>query len=217
MKEYITALRQACKIVDVPGTPRSLRLEDVQTLDDRVRLSWSFVDPEVLPGDHRSPERRLHGWLDLAPASGVPIERAREWWAAAQLAAARRYALQIDADWTPGEPYVRRVWSRDEAWHALLGYLRTQGRVLVESDQIRVVSGPEEIIYRIDAEEWAAHLTEPDAAEEPAGTDIVPVGTRLVDGLPLWAVDELSEAVGAWGPVVGLRNGRIVGLRSRDY
>ena len=100
VKEYITALRQVCEIVDVPGTPRSLRLEDVQTVDDRVRLSWSFVDPEVLPGDHRSHERRPHGWLDLGPASGVPIERAREWWAEAQLAAARRYALQIDADWS---------------------------------------------------------------------------------------------------------------------
>ena len=109
------------------------------------------------------------------------------------------------------------MWSRDEAWHALLGHLRTQGRVLVESDEIRVVSGTEEIIYRIDAEEWAAHLTEPEAAEEPEGTEIVPVATRLVDGLPLWAVDELSEAVGAWGPVVGLRNGRIVGLRAGDY
>ena len=109
------------------------------------------------------------------------------------------------------------MWSRDEAWPALLGHLRMQGRVLVESDEIRVVSGTEEITYRIDAEEWAAHLTEPEVAEEPEGTEIVPVATRLVDGLPLWAVDELSEAVGAWGPVVGLRNGRIVGLPSRDH
>lgn len=217
MKRYITALRQACEIVDVPGTPRSLRLDDVQTVDDRVRLSWSFLDPEVLPGDHGSHERRLQGWLDVGPTSGDPIERAREWWAEAQLAAARRYALQIDADWHPGEPYVRREWARDEAWHALLSHLGTQGRVHVESDEIRVVSGTEETVYRIEPEDWAAHLTEPEAAGEPEETEIVPVAVRMVDGLPLWAVDELSEAVGAWGPVVGLRNGRIVGLRSRDY
>ena len=47
----------------------------------------------------------------------------------------------------------------------------------------------------------AAHPTEalggPEAAEEPLDTEIVPVATRLVDGLPPWAVDELFEAVGA--------------------
>jgi hypothetical protein len=34
----------------------------------------------------------------------------------------------------------------------------------------------------------------------------------LVNGLPLWAVDELDEMEGAHGPAVGLLNGRLVGL-----
>ena len=63
-----------------------------------------------------------------------------------------------------------------------------------------MVSGTEETVYRIDAEEWAAHRTDPEAAEDPEGAEIVPVATRLVAGLPLWAVDELSEAVGACVP-----------------
>lgn len=216
MRRYLAAVRRASRVIDVPGTPRSLRLDDAVPVGDGVRLSWSFVDPEVLPHDRPPHGRRIRGELEVRATQGVPEEVARTWWAAAQLAAARRYKLQIDADWLPGEPFVRRVWTSEEAWQALLAHLGSHGAVVrVEDGEIRVGDGPEETIYRIDPDEWAEYLTDPETAEAPGDADIVPVAGPLVDGLPLWAVDELDEAAGAWGPLVGLVDGRIVGLRAR--
>src|SRR3954447_5637761 len=59
---------------------------------------------------------------------------------------------------------------------------------------------------------WAAFLTDPEVTEEDVDSEIVRVGTPLADGLPRWAADELAEAAGARGPVVGLVEGRLVGL-----
>jgi hypothetical protein len=216
VNRYAAALRRAAEVIDVPGTPRSLRLDNLEVSGDRVRLWWSFIDPEVLPGDREPHRRRIRGELEVAMERGRPAEVATSWWAEAQLAAGRRYALQIDADWEPGEPYVRRVWSTDEAWQALLSHLGGYGaEVRVDDGTVRVVQAGEETVYVIDPEEWAAFLTDPEAID-PDGSEIVPVATPLVDGLPLWAADELAEAAGAWGPVVGLVGGRLVGLDLRD-
>ncbi len=216
MKRQLAAVRRASEVVDVPGTPRSLRLDNAEAVADGIRLRWSFVDPEVLPGDRGPHGRRIRGELEVRPSQGFQDEVARGWWAEAQLAAARRYKQQIDADWSPGEPYVRRIWTTEEAWQALLTHLGRYGaEVHVDDDGIRVVQGTEQTIYRIDPAEWAAYLTGPEVTEAADDSDIVPVGTPLVDGLPLWAVDELSEAAGAWGPVVGLVEGRLVGLQMR--
>lgn len=211
----MAALRRASTVVDVPGTPRSVRLDNVEVVSDHVRLSWSFVDPEVLPDDPQPHTRRIRGELEVAMAQGLPAELARSWWTEVQLAAGRRYASQIDADWEPGHPYVRRVWNTDEAWEALLTHLGRYGaEVRVDGGEIRVVNGADETTYRIDPDEWATFLTRPETADSPGDSEIVPVGPPLVDGLPLWAVDELNEAAGAWGPVVGLVNGRLVGLET---
>jgi len=204
-------------MIDVPGTPRSLRLDDAEAVADGIRLRWSFADPDVLPGDREPHGRRIRGELEVRLSEGVQGEAARSWWAEAQLTAARRYKQQIDADWSPGEPYVRRIWATEEAWQALLTHLGSYGaEVHVEDGEIRVVRGTEETIYRIDPVEWAAYLTGPEATEAADDSDIVPVGTPLADGLPLWVVDELFEAAGAWGPVVGLVDARLVGLQVRD-
>jgi hypothetical protein len=218
VKRYLAAVRRASRVVDVPGAPRSLRLDDAAPVGQGVRLRWSFVDPEVLPHERPPHGRRIRGDLEVRVAQGVPEEVARTWWAEAQLAAARRYKLQVDADWLPGEPFVRRVWTTEEAWQALLAHLGSYGAVVrVEGREIRVRDGPGETVYRIDPDEWAQYLTDPEIAEEPGDTDIVPAANPLVDGLPLWAVDELDEAAGAWGPVIGLVDGEIVGLRARDH
>lgn len=217
MKRQLAALRRASEVVDVPGTPRTLRLDNAEAVADGVRLRWSFVDPEVLPGDREPHGRRIRGELEVRLSQGDQDEVAWGWWAQAQLAAARRYKQQIDADWSPGEPYVRRIWTTEEAWQALLTHLgRSGAEVHVDDGEIRVVRTTEQTIYRIDPAEWAAYLTEPEVTEAAANSNIVPVATPGVDGLPLWVVDELFEAAGAWGPVVGLVNGRLVGLQVRD-
>lgn len=75
-----------------------------------------------------------------------------------------------------------------------------------------MVRGTEQTIYRIDPVEWAAYLTYPEATETTDDSDIVPVGTPLSDGLPMWVVDELFEVTGPWEPaVVELVNGQLVG------
>ncbi|QNN51299.1 hypothetical protein [Nocardioides mesophilus] len=210
-------MRRASEVIDVPGTPRSLRLDNAEAAAGGVRLRWSFADPEVLPGDREPHGRRIHGVLEVRLSQDVQDDVARGWWAEAQLAAARRYRQQIDADWSPGEPYVRRIWTIEEAWQALLTHLGRYGaEVHVGDGEIRVVRGTEQTVYRIDPAAWAGYLTEPEVTEAAADSDIVPVATPLVDGLPLWAVDELFEAAGAWGPVVGLVDGRLVGLQVRD-
>jgi hypothetical protein len=198
-----------------------VRLDDVTVAADRVRLRWSFLDPEVLPTDPQPHTRRIRGELVVAMAPGPPARLAREWWAAAQLAAGRRYTSQIDADWEPGIPVVPKTWSAAEAWEALVGYLGSHGaEVRIGGDEIRVRRGDDETIYRIDPDEWAAYLAKPELADDPDTPDsatpvafqIVPAATPLVEGLPQWAADELDEAAGAWGPVVGLVDGELVGL-----
>jgi hypothetical protein len=217
VKAYLAAVRRASTVLDVPGTPTTLRLDDARSIGgDVVLLSWSFADPEVFSGDKKPHGRRVKGDLTVR-AEGDPEEAARTWWAEAQLSAGHRYKRQIDADWTPGEPYVRRVWTRDEAWEALLSHLRsTWDEVVVEEGGIRVVDGREEVVFRIDRDQWAEYLTDPVTDQAPRRTDVVPVATPMDRGLPLRAVDDLEEAAGAWGPVVGLVEGRIVGLGSPD-
>lgn len=216
MKRYLSAVRRASRVVDVPGTPRSLRLDNSEVVADGVRLTWSFVDPERHLGERRPHGRRIRGELEVRSVKGDPDEAARSWWAEAQLAAARRYKLQVDADWLPGEALVRRVWTTEEAWHALLVYLGGYGAaVRVERGEIRVTDGTEETTYRIDPDEWAAYLTGPEFTDD-GSSEIVPAASPLVDGIPLWAADELMEAAGAWGPVVGLVDGRLVGLQRPD-
>jgi hypothetical protein len=217
LRRAVAALRRASTQVDVPGTPRSLALDAVEPGGDTVRVSWSFVDPEVRPEDRVPHGCRLRGLLEVATAPGPPDALARSWWVEVQLAAGRRYRSQVDADWEPGAPVVRRVWQVDEAWEALLAHLGRYGAdVRVVGGEIRVVARDVETTYRIDPDEWAAFLTGPEALAPSGGSDIVPAGVPLVDGLPLWALDELAEAAGAWGPVVGLVDGRIVGLPARD-
>lgn len=216
MKRQLAALRRASEVVDVPGTPRTLCLDNAEPMTDGVRLRWSFVDPEVLPGDREPHGRRIRGELEVPLSQDDQDEVAPGWWAQAQLAAAHRYKQQIDADWTPGEPYVRRLWTIEGAWQALLTHLgRCGAEVHVDDGEVRVVQGTEQTIYRIDPAEWAAYLSGAEVTEAADDSDIVPVGTPLVDGLPLWVVDELFEAAGAWGPVVGLVDGRLVGLQAR--
>jgi hypothetical protein len=215
VKPYVTAVRRAADVVDVPGAPRSLRLDQVQVDGDSVSLGWSFVDPEVPPGPE-SRDGRVHGTVVVRrPARGTAQEVARNWWDQAQLEAAQRYKLQIDADWIPGEPWTRREWTVEEAWEALLAHLgRTYGaEVRVEDGEIRVADGDGEVIYRIDPDEWAMFLNVPEATDT-GNAEIVPAAMPLVDGLPLWVVDELAEVEGAWGPVVALVDGQLVGIRA---
>lgn len=217
MNRYIEALRRVAEDLHVPGAPLNLRLDTAEAVGEGVRLSWSFADPETLPHE-RSHNRRIHGELEVEEAQGDPEEAARAWWAEAQLAAARAFKRHVDADWIPGEPYVRRVWTADEAWQALLDHLGgDNGEVHVEGSEIRVVNGRGETVYRIDPDEWAAHLTDPEITETVDDSGVVPAAFPLVDGLPLWATDELSEAVGAWGPVVGLVDGRLVGIQDEVH
>ncbi|MQW75305.1 hypothetical protein GHK92_05410 [Nocardioides sp. dk4132] len=211
VERQLEAVRRASAVVDVPGTPLSLRLDRAEVVADRVRLRWSFVDPEVLPGDRESHNRRIRGELEV-PLSQAHDETASGWWADVQLAAARRYKQQIDADWSPGEPYVRRIWSVDEAWQALLDHLGRHADVHDDKGGIRVVRGTEQTTYRIDPADWAAYLTGPEAAESTGDGDIVPVGTPLSEGIPVWVADELLEVTGSWEPaVVELVNGELVG------
>lgn len=69
---------------------------------------------------------------------------------------------------------------------------------------------------QVDADEWAAFLADPEDADASGDSEIVPVGSSLVDGLPVWAVDELLEAAGAWGAMIGHVDGRLGGLEVRD-
>jgi hypothetical protein len=210
VKRFGQAVRKAARTIDVPGTPRSLRLDGVAVTGDLARLTWSFADPEVFADDRRPHHRRVRAETDVAVVRSDMAELGREAWAAAQLAAAHRYKLQIDADWIPGEPYVPRTWSVEDAWQALVGHLAAGSRSLqVRDGEIVADDGRETFTYRIDPVAWAHYLTEPEA---PADGEIVPAATPSVDGLPLWATDALHEAAGAWGPVIGLVDGKLMGL-----
>ena len=209
MTAFTKALRRVAVVVDVPGAPRSLRLDSVEAQDgDGVVVSWSFVDPEVHVGERSGHGRRVRGHLEVA--SPRPRAAARVW-AEVQLAAARAYVRQVDGDWDAGEPYVRRTWTAQEAWDALVAHLREQwAAVDVGDGEVRVRDGGREAVYRLDPEEWAAYLTDPDDAWAEV-SELVPVATRTDGPLPLRAVDELEEAEGAGGPVVRLVDGQLVG------
>jgi hypothetical protein len=217
VKSFVTAVRRAAAVVDVPGTPRSLRLDDVRVDGDSLAVVWSFVDPEVPP----SPESRggrIRGTTVVEPSQGrTPDDAARGWWAQAQLEAARRYKRAIDADWIPGEPWARREWTVDEAWQALLTHLGTYGaEVRVEDGEIRVADADGEVtVYRIDPDAWAMYLNDLQGTDS-GSSPVVPAALPLVDGLPLWATDELAEVAGAFGPLVGLLDGRLVGLGAAE-
>jgi hypothetical protein len=201
------AVRNAAHTVDVPGAPRSLRLEAVHVSGGECRIEWSFRDPEQLPGDSRPGLRRVRGETRSRARS------AAECWSAAQLDAARRYRARVDADWLPGEPYRRRVWSTEEAWQALLGYLRSSGAEVHERDGEIVAEHLDDLtVYRFDPVEWARFLNRITDQEPGPGGDLVPAALPDMDGLPLWAVDELTWANGDLGPVVGLVDGRLVRL-----
>jgi hypothetical protein len=207
---HLAALRRAATVIDVPGTPRSLRLDGADVVGDTLRASWSFLDPEVMPGDPQPPVRRVRGETASSLHSDeVGSERAC--WSEVQLAAAHRYKLQIDADWLPGESAVRQVFTVDAAWTALLDYLATHGAVVhARNGNVTVEDASGTTTYRIEPAEWADYLNSPEASDD---SEIVPAAAPLVDGLPLWAADRLEEAAGAWGPLIALINGELVGLR----
>ena len=209
----IAALQRAAHSVEVPGAPLSLRLDTVDVTDDAVSLGWSFIDPED-PPDPGSLGGRVHGTLLMrADSDASVLEDATDLWARAQLQAAQRFKNAVDADWIPGEPVRRREWSVAEAWQALLDHVSAgEGDVQVVEGEIRVTSQERRSVYRIDPDEWAAYLNRVEAVDHPADDYVVPAAMPLVDGLPLWAVDELEESEGAHGPVVGLVHGRLVGL-----
>lgn len=215
MKRYVAALRRAAEVVDVPGVPLTLRIDQVQQGRSDLTVTWSLEDPEVWPGDSR--RRRLQGTATFP----LPSRRhdadtaARAWWADVQLAAARRFKGQVDADSTPGTAPRAQLWSTEEAWRALLSYLGGTGaRVTETGTDVRVVhpSGETEV-YRFTPEEWADYLNRPIRSASSQGDGyVVPSAVPVVGGIPVWAGDELDEAVGAHGPVAVIRHGRIVGI-----
>jgi hypothetical protein len=213
VKTFVTAVRRAAHVVDVPGTPRSLRLAHVSVDGDSLAIDWSFVDPEVPPSPESRGGRIRGTTVVRPPQGGTPSDAAREWWGQAQLEAARRYKRAIDADWIPGEPWTRREWTADEAWEALLTHLgATYGaEVRVDHGEIRVADTDGEVVYRIDRDAWATYLNEAEGTDT-GNAEIVPAALPLAHGLPLWVTDELAEVEGAWGPVVALVDGRLVGL-----
>lgn len=210
MEEYLAAVRRAAQVIDVPGAPLTLRLDDARIVAGRARLSWSFEDPESYEGDPVPHGRRVTGELDAGPPRGDPAELGHAWWSTAQLDAAHRFRLQVDADWLPGVPYVETSWTVDEAWSALLSALAAHGAVVeVDGDEIHVVSEHETVSYRLDPEEWATYLNGPAQADPPDDSYVVPAAVPLSGGLPLWAVDELDEATGSSSGVVGLVDGEL--------
>jgi len=209
----IAALQRAAHSVEVPGAPLSLRLDTVDVTDDAVSLGWSFIDPED-PPDPGSLGGRVHGTLLMrADSDASVLEDATDLWARAQLQAAQRFKNAVDADWIPGEPVRRRKWTVQEAWQALLDHLSAgEGDVQVVEGEIRVAGRERPSVYRIDPHEWATYLNRVEAVDHPGNGYVVPAAMPLVEGLPLWAVDELDETEAAHGPVVGLVSGRLVGL-----
>jgi hypothetical protein len=216
VSRFVTLVRRLSSVLDVPGTPRSLRLDGVAFDGGVAVLRWSFKDPESFSGDRVAHGRRIHGELEVPYVHGVTEEAARSAWARVQLDAAYRYKSQVDADWIPGEPFVRRVWTPDDAWQGLLTFLGREGaEVRQERGELHATYGPDDQnIYRIDPHEWATYLTGPITSEvfvEAEESDIVPAATPDVDGLPLWATDELSELAGTY-TLIALVDGRLTGV-----
>ena len=113
----------------------------------------------------------------------------------------------------PGVPYSGRTWTADEAWQALLVLLGRFGTAAQISDsEITVDDGHTTYVVRADAAEWAAYVSLP---EQVTNDDIVPTAVPLVDDLPLWVWDEMSETLGSAGPVIGLVDGRLCALPNR--
>lgn len=219
-KSYLAAVWDAARVIDLPGAPRTLRLDNVEVVGDvggaggRVMLSWSFEDPESYEGEPVPHGRRVRGVLQAGPAQGDPRERARSWWAAAQLEAGHRFVTQVDADWLPGQPAVALAWTVQEAWAALLAFLGSYGgEVHVHAGELRVTQEHEEVAYRIDPLAWAEYLNRPYRTPPSEDSYVVPAAVPMYDGLPGWAIDELSEVAGSnEDGVVGLVDGELVGL-----
>ena len=218
MKRYVAALRAAAEVVDVPGTPRTLRLDEVSEADGVVSVRWSFVDPEVHQGRSQG---RLRGSAEFTVRGGrrEVDGLARSWWREVQLAAGHRFVRQVDADLVPGAQPRRHPWTVEEAWQSLLEHLRASRPVTVEETDggLRVVTYSEEILYRFSPDQWADYLNGvglPRSEEQVGGSDgddVVPAATGPVDELPVWAADDLDETAGAHGPVVTIVDGRLVG------
>lgn len=187
----------------MPGAPLTLRLDEVGPARGRseaLRLVWSYEDPEHLPGDPQPHGRRVRGTTEVGRRPSADAQHAaREAWAEAQLAAAHRFRNQVDDDSRPGEPWLRRSWTVTEAWIALRDHLAAHGQSITAdraTGEIVVGSAPEVLTYRVDADTWAAYLNR--TYEHAPGSDgyIVPTADHLVDGLPLWAADELMDVSG---------------------
>ncbi|WP_345262283.1 hypothetical protein [Nocardioides nanhaiensis] len=203
MSRSDAALRHAAEVVDVPGAPLTLRLDEVGPAggrSDALRLVWSYEDPEYLPDDHQPHGRRIRGTTEVAWRPAADARRAaRDAWAAAQLAAAHRFKNQVDADSRPGEPWLRRSWTTTEAWLALRDHLAVHGQVVTANrarGEIAVGSAPQVLTYRVDAEAWATYLNRTYQHAPSSDGYIVPTADRLVDGLPQWAADELMDVSG---------------------
>ena len=216
MKRYVAALRRAAEVIDVPGAPRTLRIDELRGGPTELAVSWSFENPEVEePGSGR---RRVQGTTTfLLPRSRKDTAVAAEaWWRDVQLDAAHRFRRQVDADSVVGEAPRTRLWTTEEAWGALLSYLTAGGATtLTETPgEIRVEHRDGETgIYRFSPEEWTDHLNRPILEASPDGDGhVVPAEAPLVHGIPVWASDELGEAWGSGGPVVVIRHGRILGI-----
>lgn len=212
MKRYTPALRRAAEVVDVPGTPRTLRLDEVHETGDTVTVRWSFVDPEVHEG---RPRARLSGTATFAPQGrrGEVEVLARSWWREVQLAAGHRFKRQVDADFVPGVPPRREPWTVDEAWHALLAHLQASQPVTVEAtaEGLRVVTRTAETHYRFSPHVWADYLNRVQLATSSGDDEyVVPAGVPQDGGLPIWAADDLDETAGLRGPVVTIAGGRLV-------
>ncbi|MFY0405444.1 hypothetical protein [Solicola sp. PLA-1-18] len=219
----LDAVRRLANVVDVPGAPTTLRLEQVNSTADGFKLRWSCFDPIAwanrdLPSKEQA---RMRGTVRVGLKVGDPETTARAWWARTQLAAARRYARHLDADWEPGVPWVNRTWTIDEAWKALTEYLTgPRRRVHTEEDGVHVsFDDPDRLdeVYEFKPREWAAYLREftsttlgPLEPGQVGDSEIVPAAIPLIDGLPLFVTDELSEMMGSKGPAVTLVDGRIV-------
>ena len=196
------ALAAEARQVHVPGSPLTLRLDGVEVADGACRLSWSYLDPT-----DRARGSRVRGETTVDISNLADEAVGSFCWDASQLAAAHRWKDELDGDEMPGVPYVGRTWTADEAWPALLVLLGRFGTATQTGDsEITVDDGDTtHVVLRVDAAEWAAYLSMP---EEVTSEDVVPTAVPLVDDLPLWAWDEMFEALGSLGPVIGLVDGR---------
>jgi hypothetical protein len=201
-----TAVSEAARNVHVPGTPLTLRLDRVKAADGACHLWWSYRDPTG-----ESSDGRVRGETSIDVRNISDGDVGGLCWDAAQLAAAHRWVFELDGDEMPGVPYVPRTWTIDEAWRALLVMLSRYGTVSqTGASEITVRdSDGTDLIFRLDPAEWAAYVALP---EEVANDDIVPTAVPLVDDLPLWVSDEMSEMLGSSGAVIGLVDGDLRAL-----